>query len=112
VAVDYLACGKPLIMTDWTRSLADGRHGLPLITQAAMLLQAEQIPYIAQLITQLLQHDPCAQTRDKARLQFLGPFDSGLKQSTQAFIQAITDICQECDQLNQSNATSTLAITL
>lgn len=100
VAVDYLATGKPLVITDWQSKGADGRHGISLITQAATLIGASQAGQVCQILDQLLHHDPMAPMRQKVQLQFLGPFNAAQQQSTKAFIRAVTDVCQECEQLN------------
>lgn len=104
VAVDYLAAGKPLLMTDWLAQGADGRRSMPLITQAATLIGPSQAGQVCPIVEQLLQHDPMASQREQVRKRFLGPFNAAQQQSTQAFIQAVTDVCQECEQLNQAQA--------
>ena len=100
VAVDYLATGKPLVMTDWLAQGADGRRSMPLITQAATLIGASQAGQVCQMLDQLLHHDPVASMRRQVQLQFLGPFEAAQQQSTKAFIRAVTDVCEECDHLN------------
>lgn len=104
VAVDYLATGKPLLMTDWFAQGADGRRSMPLITQAATLIGPSQAGQVSSIVEQLLQHDPMATQREQVRQRFLGPFNAYQQQSTQAFIQAVTEVCQECEQLIQAQA--------
>jgi hypothetical protein len=100
VAVDYLATNKPMLLTNWLHK-ASQPAALPNIAQAARLIDPSHLPQLPQLLASDTKLDPFALPRQQAQAYYLGNFEASQQASTQAFVQAVATICNECDVLQQ-----------
>jgi len=98
VAIDYLYVDKPMIMVDMFYK--NRTHDMmPTIVHATKLLILKELDKIVLIIENELTHDSVREKRSEIKDYFLGSFDYLEGESTQAFIQNITDICSERDTL-------------
>jgi CDP-glycerol glycerophosphotransferase (TagB/SpsB family) len=100
VAVDYLATQKPMFMTNWQKTEDADKANPSLISQAATKLDTADMEELIEKIQIELNEDPLKAQRDWVKNQFLGPFKSQQQESTVAFVDAIKQICEECECLN------------
>lgn len=97
VAIDYLAVDKPMLMNDMFYKTPN-RQDSPIIIQAARMLRQDDIMNLEQIIQQELKNDTLKIQRQQIKEYYLGQFDYINKESTQAFISFISDLCIERDK--------------
>jgi hypothetical protein len=96
VVVDYLKVDRPFFLTQ----VCDGGERAeepPPIYQAAALLRAEQVQFLAERVHKELERDTGSKRRAALRRYYLGSAGEG--ESTRRFIEALHRIAQERDAL-------------
>ena len=100
VTVDFLAFGKPMILTDFFYRQQGQAAGKPKIVEACVLINDSNKKDIMDLIEQGLTQDPKASQRKAIKNYFLGNYPRG--KSTEIFIEKIKDMISLSNNLVSS----------
>ena len=98
VAVDYLAFNKPMLMTDYFFRVKD-RQNLPIIKNAAVMLDKSNIDNILKIVKKELKNDSKKEIRVKIKEYVLGNYNYSKQESTKRFISTVLDMSKKRDRL-------------
>jgi len=110
VLLDFLPFDKPLLVTD----VADEKrkqlmNNKSLILEAGKNISKENISSIVNIIQDELENDTFKEQRNHVKEEFLGNFDYSNFESTNKFINELTQLCIQRDKaLQQLNSNETL----
>jgi len=102
VTVDYLKYNKPFILTDLFSNQEGARADKPLITQAARVINQNNLEELDAMIAEELREDSLKAEREFVRDQFIGNYSEG--ESSEKFITEITRIVELSDELRKARS--------